>query len=222
MLIRSLVSIVIIASSMVLVAGQAPDARKENTDKTAKTTSGTPVEIQRQLSFPAGIPLQMLIKELARDMDLNVLFDPESRLDNRIVRIDIKNVTPADALNLILLQEGLIYEEAGPRTILVASRLRALSTPQMGLGVTPLTEQLAEYFGAQGGLLINSVRRDSPGSKAGLKAGDVIVGIDGEPVRGTMGLNRAISDKKEGDVTLRIVRDRKEQVVSITPERLIK
>ena len=216
MLIRSLVSTIIIAWSFILVSGQSPDAKKEDTDKTAKTTGGALIErIQRQLPFPSGVSLVFLIKELARDMELNVLFDPESRLESRAVRIDLRNVTTAAALNYILLQEGLISEEVGPRTILVSTQIRARSIPQIGVGVTPLFGQLAQYFGVESGLLINDVIRDRPGSKAGLKAGDVIVGIDGEPVRGTLGLNRAIAEKKESDFTLKIVRDRKDQTVRI-------
>jgi C-terminal processing protease CtpA/Prc len=197
------------------VTGQTLDAKKEDADKAAKTTSGIRIEKLRDLPFPAGINLQFLIKELARDMDLNVLFDAGSRLDYRTLKIELKNVTIEAALNYILLQEGLVSEEVGPRTIMVADRFRATSIPQIGVGVTPLTEQLAQYFGVEGGILINNVRPDSPGSKAELKAGDVIVGIDGKPVRGALGLIRAIDDKKESDFTLRIVRDRRDQTVSL-------
>lgn len=215
MLIRSLATIVIVASSFILVTGQTPDAKKEDAGKVAKPTSGIRIGKQPDLPFPGGVDLQFLIKELAREMDLNVLFDSESRLENRNVRIELKNVTAAEALNYILLQEGLYFEEAGPKTILVASRLRGTSIPQIGIGITPLTQQLAEYFGVDGGILINNVRPDSPGLKVGLKAGDVIVGIDSEPVRGALDLIRAIDGKKESDISLKIVRDRRDQTVSI-------
>lgn len=215
MLIGSLATILIVASSFILVTGQTPDAKKKDSDKAAKTTSATRIEKPQDLSFSTGIDLKFLIKELAGEMDLNVLFDTESRLDARKVRIELKNVTAADALKLVLLQEGLYSEEVGPKTILVASRVRGTSIPQIGVGITPLTLQLAQYFGVEGGILINNVRRDSPGSKAGLKAGDVIVGIDDEPVRGALGLIRGIDDKKESEITLRIVRDRRNQKVSL-------
>ncbi len=215
MLIRSLVSILIVASSFVLAAGQTPDAQKKDPDKAAKTSNAGGTEKLRDIPLPGGVNLQFLIKELARDMDLNVLFDPESRLEARSVRIELKNVTVAESLNYILLQEGLISEEAGPKTILVATRLRATSIPQIGVGITPLTAQLAQYFGVERGLLINNVRLDSSGSKAGLRAGDVIVEIDGEPVRAGFARMRAIDNKKESDITLKIVRDRKNQTVTV-------
>ena len=97
----------------------------------------------------------------------------------------------------------------------MSSRVRAQSIPKVGVSITQLTDQLAEYFGVPSGLLINYVRPDSPGLKVGLKAGDVIVGIDGEAVRGAVGLIRAIDDKKDNEFALRIVRDRKSETVKL-------
>lgn len=213
MLIKSLATIVISISSFIIVIGQAQNAKN---DTSAKTASGIPIEKPRDMPFPGGVDLQFLVKELARDIDLNVLFDPESRLEGRKVRIEVKNVTTAEALNLLLLQEGLYSEEVGPKTILVASRLRGTSIPQLGLGITPLTQQLAQYFGVEGGILVNQVRRDSIGFKAGLRAGDVIVAIDDQPVRGALVVVRALGNKSEGEFKLRIARDRREETVSIS------
>jgi membrane-associated protease RseP (regulator of RpoE activity) len=66
--------------------------------------------------------------------------------------------------------------------------------------------------------MIDDVRSDSPAAKAGLKAGDIIVEADGKAVKNEGDLIRAISEKKEGDVTLTIVRDRNRQTISVTPE----
>ncbi|NNE64965.1 MAG: PDZ domain-containing protein [Pyrinomonadaceae bacterium] len=91
----------------------------------------------------------------------------------------------------------------------------------LGVGVTSLTKQLGEYFGVEGGqgLLINDVSKDSPAERAGLKAGDIIVEIDGKPVKNHFDLTGGIADKKEGDVQVTIIRDRGRQVLSVTPEK---
>ena len=91
---------------------------------------------------------------------------------------------------------------------------------QIGIGVSPLTKQLGEYFGvAEGkGLLINSVRENSPAAKAGLKAGDIIVEVDGKDVKGNLDLNRTLNEKKEGDVNLTVIRERNRINVRVTPE----
>ena len=91
---------------------------------------------------------------------------------------------------------------------------------QIGVGVTALTKQLSDFFGVEEGkgLLINNVRENSPADKAGLKAGDIIVEIEGKAVKGQIDLIRALGEKKEGDVSLTIVRERNRQTVRVTPE----
>lgn len=93
---------------------------------------------------------------------------------------------------------------------------------QIGIGVNSLTKQLGEYFGiADGkGLLINNVLENSPASRVGLRAGDVIVEIEGKVVANQMDLVRIIGEKKEGDVSLTIIRDKKRQTVKVTPEKI--
>jgi serine protease Do len=91
---------------------------------------------------------------------------------------------------------------------------------QIGVSVSALTKQLGEYFGvATGkGLLITNVRENSPAAKAGLKAGDIIVEVEGAEIKGSLDLARTLNEKKEGEVTLTLIRDRNRQTVRITPE----
>ncbi|MEO6335011.1 MAG: PDZ domain-containing protein [Pyrinomonadaceae bacterium] len=95
------------------------------------------------------------------------------------------------------------------------------SSRKIGVGVTTLTKQLSEHFGVISGVMINEVRSGSPAAKAGLKAGDIIVEVEGEEVKGDIDLIHAIAEKKEGDVTVTIVRDRNRQTIPVTPEEVI-
>lgn len=95
---------------------------------------------------------------------------------------------------------------------------RSGSGRQIGIGITPLTKQLADHFGVDGGIMVNSVRDGSPAFKSGIKAGDIIVEIDGKAVNGEFDLLRTLGSKKEGDVQLTIVRGRDRQTISVTPE----
>ena len=98
---------------------------------------------------------------------------------------------------------------------------RAGSSRQIGVSVSPLTKQLGDYFGVEeGGVLVNTVRENSPAAKAGLKAGDIITEIDGKAVKGDMDLIRAIGEKKDGEVTLTVIRDRNRQTIRVTPEEV--
>jgi serine protease Do len=91
---------------------------------------------------------------------------------------------------------------------------------RIGVSTMQLTKQLADYFGiADGkGVLITSVTEDGPAAKAGIKAGDVVTAIDGEKVEGAGDLSRAINKKKDGDVTLTIIRNKSQQTIRVTPK----
>jgi serine protease Do len=91
---------------------------------------------------------------------------------------------------------------------------------RIGVSTTQLTKQLAEFFGiADGkGVLVTSVGDDSPAAKAGIRAGDVITAVDGEKLENGGDLTRALGKKKEGDVTLTIVRDKNQRTITVTPK----
>jgi serine protease Do len=89
-----------------------------------------------------------------------------------------------------------------------------ISGRRLGVTIDTLTDQLAEYLGAREGVLVTSVATDSAAARAGLKAGDVITSINGQPVRSRQDLLRAVRDAPEGnDITIGIVRDKKESTV---------
>ena len=89
-----------------------------------------------------------------------------------------------------------------------------LTTPSRGrLGVTveSLSPQLADYFGVKdGGALVSAVARDSAAEKAGIKAGDVITSVNGGRVRDADSLSREIADATGAELSIGIVRDKKE------------
>ncbi len=91
------------------------------------------LEKLRDVPFPSGVDVQYLIKELAKDLDLNVLFDKESFRQDTKVKIELKNVTAAKALDYLFLQEGLFFQKVGPRTILVANQLQRQKFQQLVL-----------------------------------------------------------------------------------------
>ncbi len=91
---------------------------------------------------------------------------------------------------------------------------------RIGVSTMQLTQQLADYFGISDGkgVLVTSVADDSPAAKAGLKAGDVITSIDGEKVEGAGDLARGINKKKDGDVTLTVIRNKNQRTITVTPK----
>lgn len=90
---------------------------------------------------------------------------------------------------------------------------------RLGVTIQPLTPELEEYFGAKnGGVLVSSVAQNSPAAAAGLKAGDVITSIDGRPLTDSGDVMRQLSDRS-GNVTIVVVRDRKELTLRATLSR---
>jgi serine protease Do len=91
---------------------------------------------------------------------------------------------------------------------------------RIGVSTMQLTKQLADYFGIGDGqgVLVTSVSDDSPAAKAGLKAGDVITAIDGEKVEGAGDLARGINKKKDGEVTLTVIRNKSQRTINVTPK----
>lgn len=88
-----------------------------------------------------------------------------------------------------------------------------MRSSRLGVRVETLTPQLADYFGAKGGVLVTTVDQDSAAAKAGLKAGDVITGVNGRSVDDSADLQRELRRADDEDVTVDIVRDRKSQTV---------
>ena len=82
---------------------------------------------------------------------------------------------------------------------------------RLGVSVNELTPQLATYFGAKDGMLVTSVQNDSPASRAGIKAGDIITAINGQNIASFSDIMRSIrSVRTDDEVTIALVRDKKE------------
>lgn len=96
------------------------------------------------------------------------------------------------------------------------------SSARSGLMVENLTPQLGDFFGAKNGqgVLVRSVEKGSGADKAGFRAGDVIVKINGEPIRDSGDFSHALRSRKDNTANISVIRDKKEQTITITlPER---
>ncbi len=100
------------------------------------TTNGqdlaTPREQQLRVIDVKG-DLKNLIRSLAEQLNLNVIFDRQSFAQSRPVDISLKDVTTAQALDYVFLQEGLFFQKLSRRTILVADQARRPQYQQLVL-----------------------------------------------------------------------------------------
>src|SRR5262249_48312891 len=89
---------------------------------------------------------------------------------------------------------------------------------RLGVTVQELTQQLGDYFGSKDGVLVTSVTDGSAASRAGLKAGDVITSVNGGRIHSREDLVRALRQGDSGELSIGIVRDKKESTVKARVE----
>ena len=85
----------------------------------------------------------------------------------------------------------------------------------VGVDIQPLPTGLADYFGAKNGVLVGNVFSNSPASAAGLKPADVIQKVNGQPIVSLSDWERAIRANHGKRVQVTIIRDKKEQTLSM-------
>jgi serine protease Do len=103
----------------------------------------------------------------------------------------------------------------------------------LGVNIQDVTDSLAKSFGSTGtgGALVSQVIEGGPADKAGIKAGDIILKFNGEPVTGAAQLKNLVGKEKPGatakltvfrnkqtlDLTVHITERTKEAIASATP-----
>lgn len=87
------------------------------------------VEQVRLISYSGD--LKQFIRSLADQLDLNVVFDKTSFAQPRVIDLNLKQVTTAQALDYVFLQEGLFFQKLSKRTILVADQTRRAQYQQL-------------------------------------------------------------------------------------------
>jgi len=97
--------------------------------------------------------------------------------------------------------------------------------PWIGIYMQELTPELAEKFRVEKGVLVADVIPDSPAEKAGIKPGDVIREVNGEPVQTPLDLKEIILKTEIGEkISLVLVREGKEIEVELVtapkPEKI--
>lgn len=79
---------------------------------------------------------------------------------------------------------------------------------RLGTELESLNGQLAEFFGVDSGVLVRHVSSGSTAEMAGLRAGDVIVSVAGEPVDRPSEVGKLAAASEDRLVALEIVRER--------------
>jgi serine protease Do len=94
-----------------------------------------------------------------------------------------------------------------------------VSSPYLGVSLADLTPSVAEEYGLEvdSGAAVLDVGPGTPADEAGLRAEDIIVGLNDTPIESSGDLLGALRDYQPGDtVELTVVRDDDEQTFDVT------
>ena len=98
-----------------------------------------------------------------------------------------------------------------------------VSRGRLGIHIQEVTDELAASFGLKEkrGALVSDVIDDSPAARAGLKAGDIILAVDGRKIKEMRTLPRIIAAKKPGTrVNLEVLRNGRTINIGVTLDDL--
>jgi serine protease Do len=162
---------------------------------------------------PAGRPVTIEVSRGGTIQRLTATLE-EGRVFNHLLgdagdmRIDVPPVPPVPPIEP-LLREGI---DRLDRDFFIQRPGR------LGIRYQELSGQLARYFKvADGSLLVSDVDAESPAGKAGLKAGDVIVQVNGKAVSRGRDLREQVAKAEAGSqITLGVQRDGKPMDVKVT------
>jgi C-terminal processing protease CtpA/Prc len=190
----------------------------------------------------AGLESKDVIVEFAEKGELGSFEKVEDAAELKGM---VKEASPGEAVKLKILRDGkekvvTVTLSEAPESDLSSEYLQQLprmktrkpdantyffnfySGNRIGVKVQDLSEQLGDYFGVTDGegVLITEVEEDMPAYKAGLKAGDVVVEVDGKKIEDTEELTSAISEKDAGDkVNIKVMRNHQPQTFAVGVEK---
>jgi serine protease Do len=152
--------------------------------------------------------------------------DGKSVADPRDLAMDVAGLHPGSAAKLDLLRDGkaqtVSVTVANMKSDAVASRGDGAGQEQRSVGVAlaALTPELRDQLDLPArthGAVVAEVKPDSPAAEAGIRQGDVIVGVGSETVASPGDARTAIRSavSKDHAVALRILRDGRTAFVAI-------
>ena len=181
-------------------------------------TAGVVSALGRSLAARDGRASRLVENVIQTDAALNpgnsggALADSRGRvvgINTAVAGVGLGLAVPIDASTRAILE-----------ALIVDGRVRRAFLGIVG-GTRPLGEALAERIGRRRGLEVVQLMEPSPAASAGLRVGDVVIELDGDPIEGVADLQRRlIGDAVGRRFDLRIERGGELRSVSISPVEL--
>src|SRR5499433_1570752 len=141
---------------------------------------------------------------------------PTFDLDGNVIGVNTAIFSPSGG------SVGIAFDIPAETVKAVVAQLKdhgAVTRGWIGVQIQPVTNEIADSLGLKNvrGALVAEPQTNSPAQKAGIKAGDVIVSVNGETVTDARNLAKRISAMAPGtSVKLGIVRSGKEDTLTLT------
>ena len=108
-------------------------------------------------------------------------------------------------INTMIVSRGETYGFAIPSALFKHSidqvkRHGEVRRGALGVTLASLDDEAREYYGIQGGALIQNVANGFPAAKAGIRKDDVIIAVDGQKVRNSQDVIALIGNRPPGSV----------------------
>ncbi len=137
---------------------------------------------------------------------------PLLNLDGEVVGINTAIVASGQGIGFAIpinLADGIIAQLKDTGEV---------SRGWLGVGIQNLTPELAEYYRLEQkeGVLVTQVYEGDPADEAGIKEGDIIVGIDGKDVKTSRELSRKVAEAGVGNkMRINLLRDGRKKTVRV-------
>ncbi len=175
------------------------------------------------MMFVVGLPgLKPVVGEVAAN---SIAATVDIRVGDQIVAVNGDPTATWGAASL-----GVLASSLNQQTL----QITLLDEWQQSREVELTLPKVGEEFGKQGGLqhlgltplrpkieaVIGRVLDNSPAARSGLMVDDILLAADGQTINDWMGWVHYVRDRPEQAISLRVLRDGQEQLLTITPERV--
>jgi serine protease Do len=181
-------------------------------------TAGVVSALGRSLPVGDGSTRRMIDDVIQTDAALNPGNSGGALVDGRGKVVGINTAVAGVGLGL-----AVPVNETTRRVVSELMRDGRVRRAWIGIaaGARPLPPRVRGVVGRERAVEVVEVMADSPASRAGLRAEDLIVAVDGAPVEGVDDLHRLMAGERIGrPCTLEIVRDGTTRELLLTPREL--
>lgn len=172
-------------------------------------------ELRRRLKkIPSGRTVNLLVSRDGTPIHLTVQLCDQKKLEAEASKHFIDTESPKPV-------KSPVSNSFINRTVNVGPDFLHTVIPSglyVGAQVNPVRTQLADYFGVTSGtgLLVENVDNQSPAARSGMKAGDVIVSVESQPMKTRNDWIKALHKHRGHPVQVKVMRSKQELTLTMS------